>query len=185
MENKIIKHKRNTKKIKLGFIGIIRNQQGLELAFSYLALQKNVSLDVVGSGYWLPYYKKLAHKMNIESKVTFYGSVENVAPIFKKWDIGIALYEDSDCNLSKYCEPTKLKNYLSYGLPVITTNTTYFSKEIKESGVGIVVDENTDSLGLAVKDIILNYSKYQQRAGELLKKYEYTSWYNKKFAFMR
>ncbi|HMS22630.1 MAG TPA: glycosyltransferase [Candidatus Levybacteria bacterium] len=185
MENEKITYKKNKSKIKLGFIGILRNQQGIELAFSYLALHKNISLDIVGGGYWLAYYKKLARKLNINSRVTFYGSVDDVSTIFQKWDIGIALYEDTVDNLSRYCEPTKLKKYLSYGLPVITTRATYFSREIEESGVGVVIDENTYSLGVAIKNIILNYDTYQHKIGKLLKKYEYVSWYDKKFAFMR
>lgn len=185
MDDKRIGHRKNNSRIKLGFIGIVRNQQGIELAFSYLTHKKNISLDIVGDGYWLSHYKQLARKLRIENRVTFYGSVEDISLIFKKWDIGIALYEDTRDNLSKYCEPTKLKNYLSYGLPVITTKATYFSKEVEQRGVGVVVDETIESLEIAIEEIVSNYDIYQGKISRLLKKYEYVSWYNKKFSFMR
>lgn len=181
---KLGKLTRKGKKIRLGFIGIIREQQGLELIFEFLQGSHNCILDVIGDGYKLPYYKSLAKKMGISEKVTFYGRIEDVSLVFSKWDIALALYEESEMNLSYYCEPTKIKHYLSYGLPVITTKTTYFHKELEKFGAGIVIGESTESLDLAVRKIIQNYNQYGSGVKELVSKYDYQSWYDKRFSFL-
>ena len=172
------------KRTKLGFIGLIRKQQGLDLLFAYLAEKNNSELEVVGDGYYLSYYKNLAKKMKIQKKVKFYGSVEDFSNIFKKWDMGIALYENSEDNLSKYAEPTKIKDYLSYGLPVITTNATYFSKEVERYSAGIVINETTRDLDKAIDMIIKDYKKYLEGVDDLVIKYEYSKRYDNKFKFL-
>lgn len=179
--------RRNVKKknITLGFIGIIRLQQGLDLCFSYLQKTDNCRFEVVGDGYYLQYYKQMAKDLGIQEKVKFYGRVDDISSIVKKWDIGVALYEKKDSNLSIYCEPTKIKNYLSFGIPVITTGTTYFSKEIKEYKAGCVIEENVDSLDKAIREIKENNGSYIKGVDFLVDKYEYTSWYGEQFKFLQ
>lgn len=172
------------KKTRVGFIGIIRKQQGLDLFFKFLVNNENCKLEVVGDGYHLQFYKHLARKLKIQNKVKFYGSVEDLSKVFKKWDIGIALYENTEYNLSKYAEPTKIKDYLSYGLPVITTGTTYFSKEISDFNAGQVINESTEELDKAIDDIVKNYKKYLEGVDRLVNKYEYSNWYDEMFKFI-
>lgn len=171
--------------LKLGFMGVIRFQQGLDLVFDYLKSNSDCQLEIVGSGYKLEYYKKLAKEMGIDKKVKFYGFVENVEPILKKWDIGLALYENTRDNVSMYCEPTKIKDYLEHGLPVITTKTTYFRKEVKKYKLGEVIEETTDSLRMAIDKVKKDYPIYQEGVLRILKDYDYNKWYDDKFSFMR
>lgn len=169
----------------LGFIGIIRRQQGLDLMFEYLKNANDVRFEIVGNGYELPYYKDLARKMGISDKVKFYGKVENVRGVFEGWDIGVALYVNSQANLSKYCEPTKIKDYMSYSLPVITTKTTYLYKEIISFKAGEVVEEDINSLSNAVKKISGNYDAYAEGVQRITERYEYENWYNDKLSFIK
>ncbi len=169
---------------KVGFIGMIRNQQGLDLFFKYLTSADNCHLDVVGDGYLLEHYKKLSKKLGVQNKVTFLGRQDDISQIFSKWDIGIALYENKKDNLSKYCEPTKIKDYLSFSLPVITTKTTYFSKEISASCAGIVIEEDITSLSNAINEIMEHYNQYLEGVNKLITKYDYNKLYDIKFSFM-
>jgi glycosyltransferase involved in cell wall biosynthesis len=172
-------------KVILGFIGVIRKEQGLDLLFSYLRENENLSLEVVGDGYHLQYYKKLARKLKLTKKVKFFGVVEDFSEIFKKWDIGVAPYKYSENNLSRYAEPTKIKDYLSYGLPVITTKATYFAGEIDKYEAGVVIDDNIESFAGAVDKITKSYKNFLEGVSKLVDKYEYRSWYNKKFTFLK
>lgn len=172
------KKKHLNKTVTLGFIGVIREQQGLDLVFSYLQKFKNAKLEVIGSGYKLEYYKNMAKRMKIQKKVKFYGYVENMDKIAKKWDIGIALYENTKSNVSIYCEPTKIKNYLEYDLPVITTKSTYFYKELEREKAGLAISETTNDLDKGIKTIIRNYKIYKKGVGFLLSKYEYNKYYD-------
>lgn len=172
------------KKTRVGFIGVIRKQQGLDLFFTYITENNNCLLEVVGDGYHLKFYKNLAKKLKIQNKIKFYGNIEDLSKIFNNWDIGIALYENTKDNLSKYAEPTKIKDYLSYGLPVITTSTTYFSKELVDFGAGLVVNETTAELDNAISKIMRNYKKYLEGVNRLVEKYEFNKWYDNKFKFI-
>lgn len=183
--------KENTKKhinkkiLTVGFVGVIREQQGLDLFFDFLKkTSKNTKLEVVGDGYKLEFYKNKTKELGIKNKVKFYGFVKNEAKIFKKWDVGLALYENTSSNLSKYCEPTKIKHYLKYGLPVITTNTTYFYKDINRYKAGEVVKENVGDLNYKIKKIITNYDFYLQGVEKIVKHFNYEKWYKKEFKFM-
>lgn len=178
--------KTKPRKIKLGFIGVIRKMQGLDLVFDFLSSTKDndVSIDVIGQGHELDYYKKLAKNLKIAKKVKFYGHVERMDPIVSNWDIGIALYENKKDNYSIYCEPTKIKNYLSFGIPVITTNATYMQKEIIKFRAGEVVEENVDSLSTGIQKIKSNYLTYLRGVHKIGEKYEYKKWYDKKFKFL-
>lgn len=176
--------KLSRRSIRVGFIGIIRKQQGLDLFYEYLRNADNCILEIVGEGYLLSYYKELAKKLGIQKKVKFYGRIEDVSKIFGKWNIGIALYEEKDDNLSVYCEPTKIKDYLMYDLPVITTRTTYFHKEISKYSAGVVIDETTKSLEDAIKQITSNYEEYLDGVERLARQYDYKKIYREKFSFL-
>lgn len=169
----------------LGFIGVIREQQGLDLIFKFLGENREYKFEIVGTGYELEHYKNLAKELGIIKQVKFYGPVENVTPIFSNWDIAIALYENSDTNVSTYCEPTKIKHYLEYGLPVITTKTTYFYKELLKYHAGVTIEETTDSLMQAIKKISGNYSLYTKGVEKLISEYEYRSWYDSHWSFLQ
>ena len=173
------------KKLKLGFIGVLRKMQGLDLVFEFLSKSKSdISIDSVGQGQHLDYYKRIVKNMKLTKKVKFYGHVEDISPIAANWDIGVALYENTEDNYSIYCEPTKIKNYLSLGLPVITTKAIYLHKEITKFHAGEVVEENVDSLSLAVQKIVSHYESYLKGVAAIGRKYEYENWYDRKFKFL-
>lgn len=185
MKNEKIIRKKPKGKIVLGFIGVIREMQGLDLVFDYLSKKKdkNIVLEIIGSGYKLDYYKKLSKKMKLKN-VIFHGFVEDLRATVKRWNIGLALYENREDNVSIYCEPTKIKDYLEFGLPVITTKATYFYKELKESKAGEVIEENIDSLDKSIERIENGYAVNLLGIEKILKKYDYTNWYDEKFSFL-
>lgn len=173
------------RRLVIGLIGVIRNEQGLELTFAYMQKATNVTLEIIGDGYWRQYYEKLADSMGIADKVRFYGFVENPDSIIRTWDIGIAPYEQGNNKLSQYAEPTKIKDYLSYGLPVITTRTTYMAEQIRTYHAGCVIDETPESFADAVENIRTSYGRFTRGVDALVRTYEYTAWYDRKFRFMR
>ena len=180
----IVRRKRG-KEVKLGFIGVLRPMQGLDLAFDYLSkTEDNVRLEIIGSGYYLEHYKKLAREKGIDNKIKFYGFVDDIKSVIKNWDVGLALYENKRENLSIYCEPTKIKDYLEYGLPVITTKATYFYKELIKYGAGEAINENISELDSAIKKIISNYNNYLLGIEKITYNYEYSKWYDKRFKFL-
>ena len=184
MKREILHDNPRSQKPVLGFIGVIREQQGLDLALEFVT-KHNVFLEIIGDGYKKEHYQKMANKLKINSKVKFYGFIDDPSNIFKKWIAGLALYENTVTNVSKYCEPVKIKDYLEHNLPVITTSTTYMAQEIKKYKAGEVVEENTKSLWEAVEKITKNYNAYKLGIDKMHKKYEYIKWYDSAFRFLR
>ncbi len=130
--------------LKIGFIGVLKKSQGLDLLIDVSKLLKkelpNVSFEVIGSGPDADYFKKKAKK--VQAPIKFHGYVddETFPKILAKCAIGIAPYLPDDSNLSFYGDPGKVKRYLSHGLPVVITDVFEFSKELEHSKAGIIID---------------------------------------------
>lgn len=167
--------------IKIGFIGVIREQQGLDLLFEYLSdTDHTATIDIIGDGYKVPFYKTLAQELGIADRVIFHGFVKDPGDIMRSWTVGAALYEHKANNLSIFGEPTKIKEYLSYGLPVITTHATYLHTEIRKYAAGKVIHEHTSNLKEAIDEITSHYPHYLQGVEHMVDAYEYKQWYDKR-----
>lgn len=183
---KIVRNKR--KKIIIGFLGMLKSHQGIELVLDNLnyifSKFPKLKIEIIGSGPEEQRIKKKAAKY--KKNVKFYGFIEKdnqVEKIMKNWSIGIATYIPISSNESYWGDPSKIKTYLSLGIPVITTNVSYFSKEIKKNKAGIIIDYNKESLLKSIDDILKNKVDYQKNAYNLAKKYDYNILYKKLFDF--
>lgn len=182
IQKKIIKDS----KIIFGFLGVLKKTQGLDMFFDSLDEIKktfpNSKLEILGSGPDETHYKNRVKNSPIPVK--FYGFIpkdENVKKIQLGWDIGIALYVPEESNVSYYTDPSKIKGYLSLGIPVIITDIT-FANEIRKQKAGMVIAYGkTKELVDAIHTILNNYSYYQKNALILAKKYSYQKIYRRMF----
>lgn len=171
----------------IGFLGMIKNSMGLELLFDILPnLLKEiprVKIEIVGSGPEIDYYRKKAKRFT--KRVIFYGFIENqdeIHKIVRKWTIGLAPYQPVKSNESYWGDPSKIKVYLSIGVPIITTNVSYMASQISKSKAGIVVDYYKSHQFIdAVKTIIKNKELFQKNAFKLAQKYDYKKLYKRVF----
>ncbi|MBI2018531.1 glycosyltransferase [Candidatus Daviesbacteria bacterium] len=185
----------NVKPIKLmrksiptiGYLGVIKQSQGLDLLVDTLPkILKNLpdlKIEIVGSG---PYEDKLKKRLKYYQKIVkFYGyieSLEKVTKIMKKWSIGVATYTPTTNNPAYFADPSKIKTYLSVGVPVICTNVTPFSNEINKSKAGIVVDYHDKANFIrSVGNLIKFQTKYSKSALKLARKYNYKRIYKNFF----
>ncbi|WP_162840303.1 glycosyltransferase family 4 protein [Acetanaerobacterium elongatum] len=58
--------------------------------------------------------------------------------------------------------PVKVFEYLSYGLPVVTTNCTEIAAFVRRSDVGVIVEDNAAAIADGVSQLIENPQKYQK-----------------------
>lgn len=185
---KNISFKKNPQENYLGYIGNLRTGQGIELLFACIKKNTKFKLDIIGSGNKYGDYKLLAKKMKIKDRVTFYGFVESESEIIKiisRWQIAVALYEPTRDNPNYYGEPSKIKLYLQFHLPIITTNISSIADELVKEKAGIVADYNITSVESAITSIKKNYSVYLIGINKLIKKYEFNRYYNKIFDFLK
>ena len=173
----------------LCFIGVLKKSQGLDLVFQNLPkLQKlyhQLRIEIIGSGPDENYFKNLAK--NSTAKINFYGFLgenqnKKISTIFSNSSVGIATYVPEKSNVSYYGDPSKIKMYLSFGLPVITTNVFTFSEEIRETKSGVIINYYRKGEFIrAINKINHNYANYQANAKKLAKKYFYKHLYRSMF----
>jgi|WetSurSiteA1Bulk_404760.scaffolds.fasta_scaffold07640_3 glycosyltransferase involved in cell wall biosynthesis len=170
----IKKHIPNKKRLKIGFIGVIKKSQGLDLL---LDTQKELSakypklrFEIIGSGPQLEDYRNKFSKSVLNVK--FYGltNEDKFKDILMGCDIGIAPYLPVEGNVSKYGDPAKIKWYLSAGLPSIITDVFEFSKTLENLNAGIIINYgNSTEFIEAIDKIVSKYQFYRQNAIKLSK----------------
>jgi len=175
-------------KISLLFIGVLKKTQGLDLLLDHSGVLKKtfptLCVHIIGSGPDEQYFKVKAK----ESEIPFYfHGLLNIysrkaTSIIQKTNVGIAMYKPEPGNVSYFGDPSKIKNYISYGLPVITTNVFEFSKEIQHSGVGLVIPYTVQAFIISLKAISKKHKLFSNQSIKLAKKYEYTSSYERMFS---
>lgn len=176
-------------KIKIGFIGVLKKSQGLDMLFDcsdklFNEFGKKISFEIIGSGPDEKYFKQRARTSPV--KCNFYGLVSDkeFKNILYNCTLGIAPYTPEDSNVSRYGDPGKVKRYLELNLPSITTNVFEFSHELKKRNAGIVVKYNTASdLISAIKRIQKKYDYYVKNVINLHKDLRYVEIYRKMFYF--
>lgn len=180
--------KKKDKTLRLAFFGVVKKSQGLQLFFSsvetLLTTYRDIELHVIGGGPDKKYFEDLSKKYPIQAK--FYGYVTDetyMKKIIGSCDIGLAPYVPEKSNVSYYSDPSKIKAYISLGVPVITTNVFTFSHEITKTMAGKIVryskpNEFIAAVGTIMKDL----TSYQNAAYTLSKKYRYNTLYKQLFA---
>lgn len=166
--------------LTLGFIGVLKKSQGLDLVFDaaedLTRRFPGIRLLVLGSGPDELYFRKRAAVSSLST--SFQGLLPirdpETAKLIARIDIGLALYVPDESNVSYYGDPAKIKDYLSFGIPVITTNVFIFSEEIKKMHAGVVEPYyNSAKLIQAISKIQHSNQKYRMRSFRLATKYYY------------
>lgn len=184
---------KNAKTPHFCFIGVLKKSQGLDLIFDiseeiYKKYGETI-IEIIGDGPDKEYYVNRGRESKF--KTIFNGLLsENIRPhelkirsIMSKCNISLATYIPEKSNVSYYGDPSKIKRYLSMGLPVITTNVFEFSSEIKKSEAGIVINYNKPKeLIKAIETILGNYNEYVNNVKQLTKKFHYEVIYEKLFS---
>lgn len=184
---KAVNKKVRNGKIIIGFLGVLKKVQGIDIFFDNAekihALFPAVCFEIIGAGPDERYFKERAKQSLVPT--TFYGYVSNESRMKKiqlQWHIGIAPYIPEESSVSYHTDQGKIKGYLSLGLPVIVSGV-YFSAEIAREKAGIVIDYNKPhEFVQAIVKIASDYENYQRNALRLAKKYYYKKIYQELFS---
>lgn len=175
----------------LVYLGTLREGQGLELilgAFPRLVEEiSGIKLFVIGDG---PLRKSLEERVKregIERYVNFFGFIKNhrdIEGILSRCGVGLALYEPSPDNLTRFTEPTKPKTYMSCGLPVIITKVPKLASDIERLDAGLVIEYAEEDLINSIKRLLLDedfYVKSRRNAISFASESEWESIFLKAF----
>jgi glycosyltransferase involved in cell wall biosynthesis len=169
--------------INLVFIGVLKKSQGFDLFLDTMPIIikkfPNIQVNVIGSGPDKDYFIRKSKKLTSIHYFGFLPDENKISSIMKQSHIGIAPYIPEESNVSIYGDPSKIKMYLEYGLPVITTDIFAFSEEISKYHAGIVMKlYKPEVLLKSLTSIIKRYDYYKNNAKILAKKYEYNQLYD-------
>ncbi|MBI2268224.1 MAG: glycosyltransferase [Candidatus Blackburnbacteria bacterium] len=177
------------KKTKLVFIGHLVAFRGVDLAIKALPIIAktipDVTLEIVGGGEQLEYLKQLAQKLQVNQMIKFHGFVESnktALNIISNSAIALAPYRTKNNPPAKNADPAKIKEYLSLGIPVITTKAPSIAKEIQKARCSMVVNFSTESFADAVIKLLSNrklWKEYRKNALQYVKQFDWNIIFSK------
>lgn len=107
-------------------------------------------------------YEKLIAELPNTENLGILGH-EKVLKNLGKYGIGLAPYPASNSTISKYADPSRIKDYLACGLPVITTPIPPIHKIIEQKQYGVVVKSTEpEQMLMGIEQVLTHYSKFRQ-----------------------
>lgn len=170
------------------FIGNLHPKQGVQLVLkamkTILERIPDFKFTIVGGGDYQKHLIDLARELNVEKNVTFTGWVKDrqtLEGLMKNKALAIAMYDSREDDFTYYADPTKLKDYLSYGLPILLTKLPHNAYEIEENGCGIVIDYNEAEISNSIIKILKDSElqlKYRNNAFNYVAQYDWNKIFN-------
>ncbi len=167
------------------FVGVVRQSQGLEDIFSYLADHRDVRLRIVGVCDHRLYgtYTRMIEELGISDRVAFPNTFiddKDLGKLAMEYHVGVALYEKGLTSSTHYTDPGKVKTYVELGMPVIMTNISAIAPYIQKFNAGEVIEE-TWQLPTAVEKVKQRYDVYQRGLLAFAQYFAYERYYKQAF----
>jgi glycosyltransferase involved in cell wall biosynthesis len=158
------------------YMGHLRKGQGLELIID--ALPKiakkipNIKLIIIGTGPLENDLKNMASELGVSNNVEFEGFIKDhrdVENMLVKCAVGLAIYEPNPDSITQYTDPSKPKQYMACGLPVIITGVPWIAKEIEDWNMGFVIGYSEHELADAITKLLMDDELYAMCKGNAIR----------------
>jgi len=174
---------------KIVFIGSFLPLMGIDLILKAIPIIArkipDIQLDIVGGGPEDEPLRQFTANLKMDKNIRFYGWVsekERLEKILSDAAVGIApfntlILDDQVRN----ADPAKLKDYMSWGMPVIVTDAIVNSKQIENARCGIVIQYNVKELADAVIKLLLDeklLKEYRRNAIRFVEQFDYERIFN-------
>ncbi len=182
------------KKHELLFVGHLIEKQGVQLVLDAIPqiIKKipNFKFLIIGGGEYETKLKEKVKELDIQKYVKFQGWVKDrskLEEMMSESACAAALYkpeEEKLYNFTYYADPTKLKDYLGAGLPIILTDVPYNAGQIQSKKCGIIVSYSKNEVARAVVDLMKDTEKlknFRLNALEMAKEFEWTNIFDRAF----
>lgn len=171
--------RKSHKNFNISFIGSVRFLRGFELVFKALERikDKNVRVQIVGSGVYLDKLKKLSEKYSVKTKFLGFKPYKEMPKIYSTTDLMITLYDKTNQNIKRAIAVKQFES-LQYGIPTLVDKNTLHAEFVTKYKVGIPIS-TVPELVRAIKYIKGNYSKYSKNINRIGKNYVWESQENK------
>jgi glycosyltransferase involved in cell wall biosynthesis len=158
---------REINRYNVAYMGHLRKGQGLDLIFEVLPQViiklPDFKLIIIGTGPLERELKDLAKQKELDKYVDFMGFIEDhkkVEEILSSCSIGLSVYEPDPQSFTWYADPSKPKQYMACGLPVIITMVPSIAKDIEEGPMGLVINYNSEDLENAIIKLLSDNNFY-------------------------
>ena len=176
------------KRHQLLFLGHLLEKQGVQIVIDAIPViakkVPNFHFLIIGGGEYEKALGEKVKKMKLDKQVTFTGWIKDrkrIDNLISESACAIAPYDPRKAGFTYYADPTKIKDYLSAGLPVILTNVPYNAKEVEEKKCGIVINYNKKDVANSIIEIMSNKKKLKDYRKNALKYIQEFDW-NKIFS---
>lgn len=149
---------------RIVFVGHLLEKQGVQRvieAMPYIVKKiPQAEFLIIGGGPYEQALRRMAQALQLGTHVRFTGWVHDqkkVATLLRSCTIGVAPYVPEgayEANFTYWADPTKIKTYLSAGLPVILTDVPYNARELQKKGCAVVVPYTANALGEAIVTLL-------------------------------
>ncbi len=171
-------------KKKIVFIGSFFPLMGIDLIMEAMPVITkqipDVKLEIIGGGPEDMSLRQLASNLKMDKNIKFHGWVsdrDKLEKILSDAAVGLApfntlILDDQVRN----ADPAKLKDYMLWGMPVIVTDAIANSKQIENSGCGIVIEYDVKELANAVIKLLLDeraLREYRGNAVRFVEQFDY------------
>ena len=186
------KEYRSIRKNVLIYAGGLLPHQGVQLMIEALPLikkeVKDITFEIIGIGDYRAELEALVKKKKLNDSVSFLGYFPNHKDVEERLStaaVGVGLYSKELDIWSYYADPSKMKSYLVAGLPVITTDVTYFSQIVEEKHCGVVVNYTKEDVAKKTISLLKDrktHEKMRRNAIQLAKELDWQLLFDKGFA---
>jgi glycosyltransferase involved in cell wall biosynthesis len=163
------------------FLSHLTPSKGIEIVLEampiVLAHLPKAKLVIIGYGPYADRIKEIINDRKLESNVFLRGPMthEKILNILPSFALGLAPYSPDPKNITWYADPTKVKDYLACGLPVVVTNVPEVASELEKRGAGTIIQYSAMDLALAVIRLMSSHrlESFQQNAYAMAAEYDW------------
>lgn len=170
-------------KNQLVYMGSLYENKGVQLVIEALPLiQKkipDIRFVIIGKGPCADQLNAIAKRYDVQRHVDFKGYVDDPSAmrrIMAESALGVALYDDDPNSPAKLSDPGKIKQFLSVGVPVVTTDVPYIAKKLVSNKCGIIVPYEPIEIAAQVVSFLKNKKQinaYKENAVRYAMKYNW------------
>jgi glycosyltransferase involved in cell wall biosynthesis len=148
------------------FLGNLTSTVGADLFVSsipdVIRVHPDAVFHVIGDGPEIENLKFLANSIDCERYLVWHGNQDEVGinRILVGGCLAIAPYPKMSHSFSNYSDPSKIKNYLQFGLPILTTNVTPISESLFKAGLALEVSPSSEDIARVILEVLSDYEKW-------------------------
>ncbi len=161
------KKEEKLKSREMVFMGVLDKTKGVQVMIEAMKditeKVKEAKLIIIGTGPYEPELKKQAEKLNLLENIEFMGAMghDEIFKIIPRFRVGLAPYSDDPNSYTYYADPTKPKEYLGCGLPLVITNVPWIAEEADKRPMGVVCNYNKEEIAKAAVKLLEDDGFYE------------------------